>query len=126
MADSTARKKFKKVIHPNRHFIWAISVLVISGLALSAFIYITSSQEDFSSVFPFLLQRKTFISASQHYAVSYPKNWQLEKDQSGNVIFENPDNANESISVALTSPDMEGVIRSAIQVQSERDFTTAD
>jgi hypothetical protein len=126
MSTTFAPKKFNKTIHPNRYFIWAICLLFIAGLALISFIYVTSSQENSSSVFSALAKRKIFINQQQKYTATYPASWQLEKDQSGNTIFENPADSTEAISVSVWSLDVEGIIRHSINIKSERDFTEKD
>src|SRR6266481_7439779 len=97
----TKIKFHHRVIHPNRNLLWAFSVVLVVGLALSSYIYVTGLQEDFGAIFSPILHRKIFVSQVQHYSARYPENWQLEKDSKENSIFENPVDTQESISVAL-------------------------
>lgn len=116
------QKKFNKILHPNRHFIWALVLLTLSGAVLSAYIYVSAAQEDSDAIFPSLVSRRVFVDQQAGYAVKYPQTWQLEKDQRGNTVFDDPARPSDSITVAQTELKFEPVIRSTLNVSNEFDY----
>lgn len=116
------KRKFNRMLHPNRHFIWALVLLVLSGAVLAAYIYIAAVQTDSEAIFPNLVSRKVFIDNAAKYAVKYPASWQLEKDQQGNIVFEDPALATENITIAQADPKFEKIIRASLRIRNEYDY----
>jgi|GEM_PF-3474100 len=117
------KRKFNRVLHPNRHFIWAIVLIVLSGTALCAYILISSYKDDYGSVSAPLTQRHVFVDQGDGYSAFYPQDWQLEKDRAGSIIFENPSDPGENITVAVTFLKYEKVIRNSLNILNESDFS---
>lgn len=113
--------KLKKVIHPNRYFIWALFLILISGSALTAYIIWSSYGFDREFVFNDITARRVFTDRQLGYSARYPGNWVLERDHSGNMIFEDPNNAAESITVYPGDAGLESAIRKTLNIKSERD-----
>lgn len=114
-------KRLKKVIHPNRYLFWAVAAVVILGAALAAYIYITNYSFERQFVFEQVSAKRTYSDASNGFSFRYPAKWVLEKDNSGNVIFENPSDASESITLSVRAISDEQQIRSTFKVISEED-----
>ncbi len=112
---------FKKVIHPNRWFIWAVVLILISGFSLLAFIKWSSLHIDSDSAFAELRPKKIYTDASG-YTVRYPNSWIIEKDSSGNTVFENPDNNSESLTITVTTLGTESIIRHSLAITYEKDI----
>jgi hypothetical protein len=115
-------KKLKKVIHPNRYFIWTLVLVVLIGASLIAFINWSVINMENQSFFSDLKTKKVYTSKLGSYSVKYPAGWQIELDQSGNTIFENPSDPAESLTVTTAALSMEGVIRHSIDIKSERNI----
>jgi hypothetical protein len=115
-------KKLKKVIHPNRYFIWTLVLVVLIGVSLVAFINWSSLNIQNESFFSELQTKKIYTNNKEGYVVRYPAGWQIELDQSGNTIFENPNDPKESLTVTTAALSMEGVIRHSINIKSERNI----
>jgi len=120
------QKKFNRVLHPNRHFVWAIVLLVLSAAALTAYLYIAGLSEDAGAVYPSMISRKLYVDHSQGYLAYYPQAWVLEKEASGDIIFENPSDSTESITVSLADLKFEKVIRASVDSKSEFDYQRQD
>lgn len=118
--------RYKRVLHPNRYFIYAIVLLLVSTGLLLSFIYISTLRFNTDSEFSSLKTKKIYTDKQSGYTVRYPNSWQIERDQSGNVVFENPDNEQESLTVTPASLEMEGVIRHSINIRSEKDLAKDD
>ncbi len=118
--------KLKKVIHPNRYFIWALAAIVIVALALLAYILRSSISFDQSFVFSEIYSKRVYTDAKNNFSLRYPGSWQLERDSSGNVIFENPGNLRENVTVSAISADNEKLVRSAFKIISERHIARAN
>jgi hypothetical protein len=115
-------KKLKHVIHPNRYFIWTIILMAIIVGLLQVAIYSTILSFNNLSVFAELKTKRTYVDVKSGFSVRYPRDWQIEKDGSGNVVFENPANLQESLSVTSATLDTEGIIRHSISVKTEKDI----
>lgn len=87
-----------------------------------AFINLSSLRLNNESVFAELKSKKIYTDAKEGYTVRYPHSWQIERDSRGDVIFENPDDMQESLTVAAASLDTEGIIRHSISIKSEKDI----
>lgn len=114
-------KLLKKIIHPNRYLIWAVAAVVISGAALASYIYISSYSFERQFVFEQATAKRTYSDRADGFLFRYPAAWVLEKDNSGNIIFENPSDSSESITLAVRAISDEQQIRSSFKVISEED-----
>ncbi|MHB8871779.1 MAG: hypothetical protein ACYC5G_04965 [Candidatus Doudnabacteria bacterium] len=118
--------QLKKVLHPNRYFIWAIFALVFSGAALLSYIYISGYYFDRDFVFAELKTNKLFLDNQFNYSARYPHNWQLERDEVGNIVFENPDNLSESLVVVPLKAKDETAVRKALRIVKENNTARGD
>jgi hypothetical protein len=114
--------KLKKVIHPNRYFIWALFLLLISAVSLASYIMVTAYSFDRSFVFADIATRKVFTDHQAAYSVRYPNNWVLERGTGGNMTFENPENSKESITISPGALDIEPIIKNSLHIQVERNI----
>ncbi|GAC1412223.1 MAG: hypothetical protein NVSMB66_0680 [Candidatus Doudnabacteria bacterium] len=74
------------------------------------------------SIFSELKTKRAYFDSKNGYIARYPNSWQIEKDQNGNAVFENPNNPQESLTVFVASLDSEKIIRHSISIKSERDI----
>ncbi|MBI4050232.1 MAG: hypothetical protein HY398_02165 [Candidatus Doudnabacteria bacterium] len=116
-----------RVIHPNRWFFYVIAFLAATALVLEIFILKTVSDLErtsdelaHSEVF-----WKTFRSQDLGFSLRYPPGWQIELDrlEPRSVTLENPQNFGENISISMTTPKYEAIIRSSLKVFSEEKAT---
>ncbi len=119
-------QNFKKILHPNRYFIWALFALVFSGAALLAYISISGYYFDRDFVFAELKTNKLFLDQQFDYSARYPHSWQLERDEVGNIIFENPANLSESLVVVPLNLKDETAVRKALKIIKENNIARAD
>ena len=119
-------QNFKKILHPNRYFIWALFALVFSGVALLAYISISGYYFDRDFVFAELKTNKLFLDQQFDYSARYPHSWQLERDEVGNIIFENPANLSESLVVVPLNLKDETAVRKALKIIKENNIARAD
>ncbi len=119
-------KKLKRVLHPNRYFIWTLIIALTGGILLTAFIYLNILDIADQSIFSELKTRKVYIDKKDGYSLRYPNNWQIDRDQAGNVIFENPEKLEESLSVTAAELSMESIIRKSLNIRSQKDFAKND
>ncbi len=117
----TKHKRWSRVLHPNRYFIWAIAYIVVSFLALLSYIYVSSINLDNQSVFS-QQTRKTYTNSKQGFTVKYPMTWELDNDPSGNIVFQNPNNIQESITVTEANLNMETIIRHSMTIVQETSY----
>ncbi len=119
-------KRLKKVIHPNRYFIWAVVLIILAGSALAAYIYISNYSFDREFIFNQTIVKRTYSDAANGFLFRYPAAWVLERDNSGDMVFENPENSAESITLAVRTISEEQQIRSTFRVISEEDSARPD
>ncbi|MDB4940001.1 MAG: hypothetical protein JWO40_426 [Candidatus Doudnabacteria bacterium] len=115
-------KNLKKIVHPNRYFIWTIFLISIVAAGLISFIIISGINLDNQNVFSELKTKKIYIDNQAGYSVRYPNNWQIERDQNGNTVFENPQSTQENLTVTSAGLDLENVIRHSIKITTEKDI----
>lgn len=115
-------KHLKRVIHPNRYFIWALIYIILTGIGLVVFIYVSSVNLQSDSAFSDIKSKRTYIDKKLGFSVKYPGAWVLDHDPSGNIVFENPKDNSETITVTVGSLDLERVIRHSVDVRQETDF----
>jgi hypothetical protein len=128
----TEHKKFhhrvahhlKRKVYPDRYFAWAIASLVIAGSALVSYVLIMGNALSTDAVFTTAAQpNKIYINSAEGYSVSYPNTWVLEpSDSDSQVVFENPADNRETISVTPLRSGDENSIRTELQLHTERDF----
>jgi len=96
---------FKKVLHPNRYFIWAIIVIVLGLGSLIAFINISSINDSSAQLYSDLVPHNTYSNQQLGFGVSYPNGWVIDSgSQDTSVIsFDNPNDPNESISISSST-----------------------
>lgn len=114
-----------KVIHPNRWFFWTIAFLVACGLFLLSAIHQTSLELDELTAelaFPASSGWKVFHSAEMGFEIRYPATWQVESDRlDATLTFHNPKNFSENLSLAVTEPKYQKMIRDSLVIKSERE-----
>ena len=98
-------KHLKKILHPNRWFIWAIVIAVIASAALFFYIVISGLNDQASQQFSNLTPRMVFSDQALGFSVLYPRGWVLERDTDNHksVVFENLGGIPESITVSKIS-----------------------
>src|ERR1700690_4194352 len=98
-------KHLKKILHPNRWFIWAIVVTVIASAALFFYIVISGLNDQANQQFSNLTPRMVFSDQTFGFSVIYPRGWVLERDTDNHksVVFENLGSTPESITVSKIS-----------------------
>ncbi len=119
-------QNLKKILHPNRYFIWAIFALLFSGAALLAYISISGYYFDKDFVFAELKTNKLFLDQQFNYSARYPHDWQLERDGLGNIIFENPADLSESLVVVPLKLKDETAVRKALKISKENNIARGD
>lgn len=114
-----------RVIHPNRWFFWTIAFLVIVGSGLT--FLIKKEGEDFVREMTELgvvgsATWRTYHSPAGDFILRYPQTWQVEIDRfdSHTVTLENPQNFSENITVAVTKPINEKLIRESLVTNGEK------
>ena len=123
-----------RVIHPNRWFFWAIAVIVIGGLIVLYFINQATVQDiendtetqaspigTEQSSDPSYFGWRAYTSETLGISVKYPPTWQIDIDptDSKTVFLENPENFSENVALSIRGTEMESVIRSSLNFQSE-------
>lgn len=114
--------EFNKVLHPNRYFIWAVFVILFIFAALISYIYISTLQMDNESVFSQTISRRNYTNSALGFAVKYPNSWTLENTVTGGIVFENPADIEENITVVSGSLGLETQIRKALVQRHEIDY----
>ena len=112
----------KKTVHPNRYFIWALFLILIAGSALAGYIIISSYSFDRNFIFSDITSRKVFTDLQKGYSARYPGNWVLERDQNGNMVFDNPRNIAESITVYSGEQGSAAALRKSLKITAERNI----
>src|SRR3989344_3046875 len=105
-----------RVIHPNRWFIWTLILLLIANFILLFFIekaLLEFEQDALETSISYTGNWKTYRSDILGFSVTYPPSWQIEIDplEEAALMLQNPDNFGENISISVTTPDLESVIR---------------
>ncbi len=121
----TLRHHLTRVIHPNRHFIYAIIFSLAAALLLLSYIVITSIRFDTNNnvLITSAPTRPVYTDSVLGYSVHYPAGWLLEKDDSGNTVFENPHVITESITVTSSSADNAKLIKHGLTIKQETTYT---
>ena len=121
---SKKKSAFKKVLHPNRYFIWAIVVIVLGLGSLTAYIYISGVNDSSSQMFAVLTQRNSYSNASLGFSVNYPNGWVIDAgSQTSTVVsFDNPNNPNEAISISSASLASVAQFKKTSKIESVNNF----
>jgi hypothetical protein len=96
---------WKRVLHPNRYFIWAIIVIILGLGSLIAFIEISSINDSSSQIYSDLVPHNIYNNQKLGFSVGYPNGWVIDSgSQDASVIsFDNPNDPNESISISSST-----------------------
>ncbi len=115
-------QKKNKVLFKNRYLGWFLALAAIAGIGLVFYILISSQNQGSEFIFPSLKKEKTFIDYKDKFYQRYPADWQLEQDNSGAIVFENPQNPSESVSIEPASYRAEQEVRASLKISNETDF----
>lgn len=110
----------KRVIHPNRYFIWALVVIIFGGLFLTMNIVLQGYQIGQEAEFSELVTGKVYVNQKEGYSLKYPKGWSIDpSSSSGTVVFVDPTDATESVTVLATDLNSENIIRKSLRITNE-------
>ncbi len=91
-----------------------------------AYISISGYYFDRSFVFAELKTNKLFLDKQFNYSARYPHGWQLERDEAGNIVFENPDNLAENLVVVPMRLKDETAVRKSLKISKENNIARGD
>lgn len=99
-------------------------MLIILVIVVAYALFKNQSFKDLSNRQP-IPQWKTYENTQMGFSMKYPQNWVLEiVDHEENVvIFSDPQKASEEVTIAVTTPDMEKVIRRSVSIAKETKIT---
>jgi len=117
-----------RVIHPNRWFIWTLILLLIANFILLFFIekaLLEFERDALQSAISYTRAWKTYRSDILGFSVTYPQTWQIEIDplEENTLTLQNPENFGENISISVTTPELESVIRDSFGFDQEQKVT---
>lgn len=125
-----------RVIHPNRWFFWTIAAILIVGLVV--IYYLQQTVEELNEHSTAISTGSAMFWSDPQYpgwhsfrpegfglSLKYPPLWQVEIDRlDANVVtLENPKNFDENISITMTKPTSEKLIRQSLKIDSESPIT---
>ena len=125
MSKHKVNHHLKRVIHPNRYFIWALNLIIFGGIFLTLHIMTETYATESESAFPELQTKKTYRNERENYTVRYPKGWYIETD-GNSVIFSDASDSSESITVEATTLGSENIIRRSLRITEEVPAYTRD
>ena len=123
-----------RVIHPNRWFFWTIAALIVAGfgtmvLIQKALLEIDEHAAVISSSGPRWIDPDypgwhSIRPEGFGLSLKYPQGWQVEIDRfdAGTLTLENSKDYSENITITVTDPKNEKLIRQSLQVESEEDM----
>jgi hypothetical protein len=82
---------------------YAISITVIVGLGLFAYISIANLNDTAQQAFLNLQPRPEYSNQTLAFDVDYPNGWVIDAASADAVTFDNPTNDGESVSISTTS-----------------------
>ena len=122
-----------RVIHPNRWFFWTIAALIVAGLLTMFYLQKTilelnQHSAGIESVGPQWVDPKYpgwHILRPEGFDLSirYPSGWQVELDRfdANTFSLENSENFEENVTITVTDPKNEKLIRQSMRIESEEE-----
>jgi hypothetical protein len=110
----------KRVIHPNRYFIWALIIVIFGGLYLTMNIVLQGYQIGSEAEFTELVSGKVYVNQKEGYSLKYPRGWSIDPSSStGTVVFIDPTDPTESVTILATDLNSESLIRRSLKITQE-------
>ncbi len=127
MKKKSYRHHLKRVIHPNRYFIWALVIVIFGGIFLTLHIMTQAYNIQSQSAFPELSSGKVYVNQKEGYSLKYPNGWQIDPSSSaGTTVFIDPTDVTESVTVVATDLNSESIIRRSLKITEETKPFTKD